>query len=67
MMFILTVGLPADSAWIAQAGLTLILFSLLVGGVFLLILGARDLMRDFHHFLQARSHENSDGPHSRAA
>ena len=67
MMFILTVGLSADTAWIAQAGLTLILFSLLVMGVLLLILAARDLMRDFHHFLQARSHKNSNGPHSRAA
>lgn len=50
MLSIMSVGLSADGAWIAQAGLTVILFTLLITGVALLIFAARDLLRDlFHH------------------
>jgi hypothetical protein len=61
-----TIGLwlvfSGDDSWLATAGLTVLLISLLVGGVFLLLLGIRDLIRDFRRFLQARSHKNGHVP-----
>ena len=43
----------------AETGLLSILIFLLAGGAVLFILGVRDLIRDFHHVLQARSDKES--------
>jgi membrane protein required for beta-lactamase induction len=56
---VLWAAFSRDSAWFAQAALTVILMLLFVSGILLLGLGARDLIRDFRHFLQARSHKDS--------
>jgi hypothetical protein len=42
-------------SWIAKTGLTFILVLLLVGGIFLLGFGIRDLIRNFVRFLHMRS------------
>ena len=56
---VLWAAFSKDSAWVAQAGLTVILMLLFVSGLLLLALGARDLIRDFRHFLRVRSHKDS--------
>jgi hypothetical protein len=71
MAFIMTFGLSSDGGWLVQAGLTLILLSMLVAGVILLLFAARDLMRDLRHYLGQRlpknGPENANDQSSRAA
>jgi hypothetical protein len=67
MTFPLTFGLAADSGWLAQAGLTVILLLMFITGVILLLLACRDLIRDLGHYLGDRSSKNGDDHSSRAA
>ena len=53
--FVLWAAFSATDSWIAETSLTFILILLLIGGIFLVVLGIRDLIRDFRHFLHARS------------
>jgi hypothetical protein len=57
--FALWYAFSANNSWIPQAGLTLILILLLVSGVLLLLLAARDFFRDFRHFLKEHSQKDS--------
>ncbi len=57
VVVILWAALSADSPWFAQAGLTIILMLLLVGGILLLVFGTRDLIRELRHSLHAGSHK----------
>jgi hypothetical protein len=53
------VTLTAGKSWLAQAGLTLILVILLIGGILLFVFGIRDLIRDLRRFLRVRSEKKS--------
>jgi hypothetical protein len=44
--------------WVAQTGLSFILFILFVAGIALFIVGVRDLIRDLAHFFYTRSHKD---------
>ena len=57
VVVIVWAALWADSPWFAQAGLTIILMLLFLGGILLLVLGTRDLIRDLRHSLHAGSHK----------
>jgi hypothetical protein len=60
-MFVLwALSFTATDSWIAETGLTLLLILLLVGGIFLLVVGIRDLIRDVRRFLRVRSEKKSD-------
>ena len=59
LTFVLCAIFAGENFWLAQTGLFFILILLLVSGVFLLLLGIKDLIRDFRHFLQIRSHHNN--------
>ena len=50
------VAFASIDSWISYAGLSFTLIALLLGGTFLLVLGIRDLVRDFRRFLHARPH-----------
>lgn len=45
-----------DSGWFAQAGLTVILMGLLIGGILLIAMAVQGLARDLWHFLHPHSH-----------
>ena len=52
-------SLGAGDNWLARTALVVFLVLLLVTGIVLLFLGLRDLARDLHHPVQARSHKKS--------
>jgi hypothetical protein len=51
VMWLLVSG---DISWIATTGLVVILVVLFLGGLVLLVFGARDLVHDFRHHLHPR-------------
>jgi hypothetical protein len=44
--------------WIAYIGLILLLILLLFGGIFLLVAGIRDVVRDLRHTLHVRAEKD---------
>jgi hypothetical protein len=50
-------SLVGEDTWFVKAALTGVLLLLLIAGVVLLLFGLRDLIRDFRHLLQERSHK----------
>jgi hypothetical protein len=52
-------ALTATDSWIAKAGLTAALITLLVGGIILFVFGIRDLIHDLRRFLRMRSVKKS--------
>ena len=48
-------ALSANGSWFVTIGLSALLILLLIGGIALLALGVRDLVRDMRHHLHARS------------
>jgi hypothetical protein len=58
-MVLFVANLSAASSWFVTTGLIVILAILLVGGILLLVLGIRDLIRDFRRFLRPRSEKRS--------
>jgi hypothetical protein len=53
-----TVIFSAAGSWFAQTALMAVLFVLLISGIVLLLVGMRDLVRDFRHYLDMRTHKN---------
>lgn len=60
--FFLWATLSGADSWIAQTGVTFVLILLLVGGILLIVIGIRDVIRDFRRFLHERSHKDGHAP-----
>jgi len=59
MTVVIWAALSGENSWVATIGLGAVLVLLLLGGVVLLVLGVRDLVRDVRHYLHdARSDKN---------
>ncbi|HLH30540.1 MAG TPA: hypothetical protein VKY31_05020 [Terriglobia bacterium] len=52
---VLLVTFSVEGSWFAQTGLTVMLMLLLIGGVVVLLVGVRDLVRDLWHLYQGRN------------